>query len=473
MPHLVARARTAPSSRISSQLIMRYELLRLPSHELSAHLRDMGYANPLMEVMEHHACPRCGQELSGRSNSCQQCRSAEEGPSLWPTSFASADEDERSSWLEGVSEAKTLSETLWLQCMESGFDKEQLLIACHLISDLDEHGYLSTEVAEHAAGLEVSVAEVEEVRQRLMQLEPVGVGARGPKECLLAQAKVLGEDVTWGEAARRLLSEQWEAMVEGELRQAARGLPLPLAEVDEAFRMILGTFYLYPAYGFQGRDTETVMLQPDACFTVIGRGPRATVQAEVLEARRYSIGINRKNLGLLRREAEYKPGTQEKMVTWAGEVKRVASALRQRWHTLQQVCECIAEFQHEFFTAPNAGDASLLHPLTRDEVANALGVHPSTVGRAVNGKNAVLPDRRVVPLSFFFDSSAPVQALIAQLVAGEETALLSDETLRRHLQRAGWPMTRRAVSLHRESMGILPTHLRRRQRRFHPQGIQN
>jgi RNA polymerase sigma-54 factor len=466
MTHLAARARPTSSTRISSQLIMRYEMLRLPSHELAAHLRDMSYTNPLLEVVEHSMCPRCGQELSARKPQCQNCRSTiEEGFHL-PTSSASADDEERSSWLEGISVARTLSEEMWLQCLESGLDKPQLRIAYQLICDLDEHGYLGTDAATHAEDLDVSVGEVERVRQRLMQLEPIGVGSRGPKECLMAQANALSNSVAWAETARRLLTEQWNALVEGEVRQAARGLGLPFSQVEQAFRMVLQRFYLYPAYGCKGRDTETVILQPDVCFTVTGSGARTTVQVDVLESRRYSIGINPEYRELIRSQAGQSNGTHEKMVGWTTEVKRVASALRQRWHTLQQVCESIAEFQREFFASDGSYDASLLRPLTRDEIANALGVHPSTVGRAVNGKNAVLPNRRIVPLSIFFDSSAPVQALIAQLVASEETTLLSDETLRRHLHRAGWTMTRRAVSLHRESMGILPTHLRRRQRRM-------
>lgn len=471
MTHLVARARPTASSRISSQLIMRYEMLRLPSHDLAAHLRDMSYTNPLLEVVEHPICPQCGHELSPKNRQCQNCRSTMEENFHLPTSHTVADDEERSSWLEGISEARTLSEDLWLQCLESGLDGEQLQIACHLISDLDEHGYLATDIATHAEELAVPLGEMEAVRQRLMQLEPVGVASRGPRECLLAQAKALGTSVPWAETARRLLAEQWDALVEGEVRQAARGLGLPLAQVEQAFKMVLQRFYLYPAYGAKGRDTDTVVLQPDVCFTVMGSGPRATVQVDVLESRRYSIGINPEYRGLLQSQAQGN-GTHEKVLGWTTEVKRVASALRQRWHTLQQVCECIAEFQREFFAAEGAYDASLLRPLTRDEIANALGVHPSTVGRAVNGKNAVLPDRRIVPLSIFFDSSAPVQALIAQLVASEEATLLSDETLRRHLHRAGWTMTRRAVSLHRESMGILPTHLRRRQRRMQT-AIQN
>ncbi|MDQ4075158.1 MAG: hypothetical protein M3220_02805 [Chloroflexota bacterium] len=374
------------------------------------------------------------------------------------------DTDYRNEWLESISERASLNERLWGQCLESDLDAAERHIACHLIADLDEHGYLSHEPTTHAAELGLSLEEVEQVRLRLMHFEPLGIGARGAQECLRIQAESLQEEVPWAMIAYRLIAEQWDTLMKGDLRQAARALDLSFDQIEQAFTAIREHFHLYPAYGSHGRDAETRYLQPDVRFCRQGLGAAATIQIEVLEAHRYDIHIAPEYRELLKHSALCDDDTRGQLNAWKREVRHLGDALHQRWNTLSQVCTCIADFQRDFFIHDCC--VSRLRPLTRDEIANALDVHPSTVGRTVTEKYAELPNRRVVPLSFFFESSAPIQALIAQLVA-DETALLSDETLRSHLHRAGWSMTRRAVSMHRESVGILPTHLRRRQRRLY------
>jgi RNA polymerase sigma-54 factor len=457
-------ARTTQSTKISPQLIMRYELLRLPSHEIHTYLRELSYENPLLEIREYEQCPGCGAILTANGLSCQGCRRPDTPEPATTTAAASYDDDERGNWLDSVSRTRTLKEALWIQCLESGLDRQDLYIACHLLMDLDKRGFLTTDIAQQAEHLHVTVSELERVRQVLMHLEPLGVGATGVQECLLVQARALGDSLEWLPVARALISEQWEALLEGRFPQAARALRVPPVEVERAFRAMLQRFYLYPAHAFPGQDEETVYLHPDARFHIVGHGGGARVTVEVLESQRYAIGYARDYYGLLSRSSPNDHSTHDRLVAWTTEVRRVGAALQQRWQTLQQVCECIAEFQREFFMSDF--QVTQLRPLTREEIAAALGIHPSTVGRAVNGKYVELPNRRIVPLSFFFDSRAPIQALIAQLVT-DETDLLSDEMLRGQLQRAGWPMTRRAVSLHREGMGILPTHLRRRQRRLY------
>lgn len=458
------QVRPSQSVQISPQLIMQYELLRLPATELGAHLRDLSYSNPLLDVTERPLCARCGNELPEGRSVCHLCASSSASESQG-SGAASSSDDEAASWIEQLARPERLTESLWRQCLESGWPAGDLHIACHLIGDLDEQGFLSSDPAEHAAALELPVAAVESVRQRLMRLEPLGIAARGVRECLLLQLAALTERAPWVECAARLVGEQWEGLMEGELRRAARALGLPAATVERAFERLLERCYLYPAAGGQSDDREGILPPPDARLRLSGIGSAAQLQVEILEERRYAIGISSDYRPMLRQRQTFDRATNDQMGLWVDEVRRVALALRQRWQTLRRVCECVFDFQREFFTTGECCP-SRLRPLTREEVANAIGVHPSTVGRAVNGKYVELPNRRVVPLRFFFDSSAPIQALIGQMIAGE-TSLLSDETLRHHLHRAGWSMTRRAVSMHREGMGILPTHLRRRQRRLH------
>jgi RNA polymerase sigma-54 factor len=336
-------------------------------------------------------------------------------------------------------------------------------IACHLIGDLDERGISMTPAEEHAELLGYPAALVEKVRQRLMRLEPLGAGAYDSRECLLIQAEVHRDDRAWGAVAYDLIRHQWTLLMKGDLRRIARAMSLPLTDVQEAYMGIRAYFHFYPISGYAGDDGETLLIQPDVRYFVSGGGGSAAVEVDILEARRYHIRY-------ARGQARYLGSTsltdeeRGRVLEWKYDVGRVARALRQRWETMEQVCRMIGQFQREFFL----GDFSphTLARLTREDVARALDVHPSTVGRAVAGKYAELPNRRIVPLAFFFDSSAPIHALISDLIE-EENGQLSDDMLQNFLQRAGWKLTRRAVSLHRESMGILPSHLRLRQRRLY------
>ncbi len=454
--------RTSQRVRISPQLIMQYELLRLPRQELTDFLREMSYENPLLEVVERHPCPRCGHDLPRSSLECTLC-AAQRKVTPPESALAVAEPEAGGDWLESVGARELLSETLWRQVLESDLAGEQRQIAFHLLADLDERGYLATPPTEHAAMLDKAIEQVEEVRQRLLRFEPLGIAALSTQECLRVQAEALVADQAWARLALRLLQEQWDTLMTGELEKVARALACPIKEIKEAVIAIREQFHLYPAGSHLGHGTEPVYLEPDVRFRLSGQGAAATMEVEVLEAQRYAIHVAPEYRLLLQQRRSYDEGTRQQLVSWGAQVHRVATALRQRWDTLGRVCLMIADFQRDFFLQESR--ASVLRPLTREEVANAIGVHPSTVGRAVHGKYVELPNRRIVPLSFFFDSSAPIHALITQLIA-RETTLLSDDTLCDHLQRAGWSMTRRAVSQHRESMGILPTHLRRRQRRL-------
>ncbi|MGH2542343.1 MAG: hypothetical protein ACRDIB_06095, partial [Ardenticatenaceae bacterium] len=412
------------------------------------------------EITERDICARCGRALPNNTIGCHFCNEADDLSRARALSM-SPDSASRGDWMERFSEEIRLTEMLWQQCQESQLSDEEREIACHLISDLDEHGYLMSDPAEHAAILGEPLDRVEKVRRTLLHFEPLGIGARNAQECLRVQAEVLARHASWAEVARRLITEQWDALMRGELRQAARALGLSLPDVERAFSNMLDHFYLYPAYGCHGQVADTLYVQPDARFRLHGRGSAATIEVEILESQRYGVNVTPEYRHLLAQPAVCDGRTWELLTTWHLEVRRIAAGLGQRWKTLAQVCQMIADFQRDFFLSGCCPDT--LRPLTRDEVATALGVHPSTVGRAVNGKFVELPRQQVVPLSFFFDSSAPIHALIARLIA-EETTLLSDESLRAHLQRAGWAMTRRAVAMHRETMGILPAYLRRRQR---------
>jgi RNA polymerase sigma-54 factor len=133
-------------------------------------------------------------------------------------------------------------------------------------------------------------------------------------------------------------------------------------------------------------------------------------------------------------------------------------AVRQRRQTLLRVAEYVCAFQEAYIR----GDARGLRPLTRSEVANALGVHESTCSRAVAGKFIMLPSRKVIPMSDLFAASLSIKHVIQQIIQdeGDGGCALSDAQISERLLDYGIRIARRTVAKYRSQMHILPSTIR-------------
>jgi RNA polymerase sigma-54 factor len=148
----------------------------------------------------------------------------------------------------------------------------------------------------------------------------------------------------------------------------------------------------------------------------------------------------------------------------AADIRRGRAFIRrlgERWSTIRRVMEATARDQRSFVLEGPAA----LHPLTRSHVAAQLGLHESTVSRAVAGRSALLPCGRVVPLSAFFTASLSAQAALRDLVARERRPL-SDDELAAALTADGHPVARRTVAKYRSLLDIPPST--QRETRFAP-----
>jgi RNA polymerase sigma-54 factor len=131
------------------------------------------------------------------------------------------------------------------------------------------------------------------------------------------------------------------------------------------------------------------------------------------------------------------------------------SGWNERWRTLRRVVEGLVEHQREFLL----GDEMSLRPLTRAQLAEMLGMHESTMSRAVASKYALLPGGRIVALADFFDGSLRAKSMIKEAVS-REAFPLTDGELVDLLAGAGVSVARRTVQKYRQALGILPSELR-------------
>ncbi|MFN2113502.1 MAG: RNA polymerase sigma-54 factor, partial [Anaerolineales bacterium] len=132
--------------------------------------------------------------------------------------------------------------------------------------------------------------------------------------------------------------------------------------------------------------------------------------------------------------------------------------LQQRNHTMEQLMTEIVKEQREYILS---GDPALMEPQTQAEMSELLGVHESTISRAVSDKSVQLPNKKIIPLQQFFDRSLPIRTTLLRLVENETTPL-TDTELAEELAQAGYNIARRTVAKYRSMEGILSSRMRQK-----------
>ncbi|MBL8058668.1 MAG: hypothetical protein JNK29_18335 [Anaerolineales bacterium] len=451
----------------TAHLAQTMALLQMPTAELEASLQQELNANPALELVEELRCPGCGRRLARLP--CPTCAAprADEAPVVFlsprqPGSggLGDRDPDERPDEFE-VRMRERLDEHI-LRQIAPALAVADRPIAAYLLARLDEDGLLPEAPAEAAAFLHVPLSAVQRVLGLIQRADPPGVGAGSPAESLLIQLDTLAESTPERLVAlsRRLIIEHFEALARREYARIARSLQVPLARVTQAARFVQRNLTPYPARAFWGdgrlpETNEAVYREPDIIITQPRRG--AGLMVEVLTP---LAGWLRVNPAFKSALAECDTG--EERERWQQAVERatlMTKCLQQRNATLQRLMGIIAVEQRGFIVGHD-GD---LRALTRARLAHTLGVHESTISRAVAGKAVALPNGRIVPMAKFFDRSLSVRDRVRVIVEGEPRPLTDDEIAAR-LAEDGVHIARRTVAKYRTMLGILPAHLRGRAR---------
>lgn len=340
------------------------------------------------------------------------------------------------------------------------FDPQDLLIASHLIDQIDEAGYLSMSLLDLANRLGVALYRVEDVLMRIQSFDPTGVGARSLGECLALQAK---EADRYDPAMARLL-DNLDLLAEGRLSQLQRMCGVDAEDIADMIRE-LRNYDPKPGLKFGFSPIEAVT--PDIFVARKGKGWAVEINSATLPR----LLINRSYY------AEIASGPQDKASkAWLSECLQSANwlvrALDQRQRTIVKVASEIVKQQEAFF---NEG-VSQLRPLTLRTVAEAIGMHESTISRVTSNKYLSCA-RGLFELKYFFTSgiaaadggdavsAEAVKSAIRTLIGAESpTAILSDDTLVDLLNDKGFDIARRTVAKYREAMGIGSSVQRRRQK---------
>lgn len=358
---------------------------------------------------------------------------------------------------EQAAPAPTLADHLAFQLAGLSVS-EPLRRACSfLIDSLDQNGYLTLTVAEAAAAQQLRATLVGEALRLLQSFDPPGVGARTLSECLSLQLALRDDAYP---LALAIIADHLDDLAAGRLARIATACDVPLTEV-EAAAAVVRSLDPKPGRAFSTGENPRY-IRPDAVIERVGDEYVVIINDPVTPRLRLSPYYrNLLNQGLDEKTQHY---LQDRLrsALW------LTRSLEQRRMTLYRIVEAIARFQHPFM----AFGVRHLHPLTLRDVAEAIGLHESTISRATANKYVQTP-QGCHALRFFFSSgvgqgvgggvaATSVRQIIRDLIAAEDpSAPLSDEQIAARLDERGIPISRRTVAKYRTEAG-LPSSTRRR-----------
>ncbi|MEO7141971.1 MAG: RNA polymerase factor sigma-54 [Bryobacteraceae bacterium] len=369
-----------------------------------------------------------------------------------------SESSEKPSFETFLSSPVTLSDHLHSQLSVLILDEAVRDAADNIIGNLDENGYLMASVEEIAADGDHPLNVIEDALRVVQNLDPAGIGCRDLRECMLLQIESRGGK---GGVAWKIVADHLKLLESRQQRDLAKALGRPQVHVQIAMEVIR---HLDPRPGLRYSGPGARQVEPDVYISKDGDD--------------YLIQLNDDDLPQIRLNPEYKKmldRTQEPNKDVRNYIKeRYASAIQlmknieQRKNTILRVCQSIVRRQGEFLE----GGIDNLKPMMIKELAEEIGVHPSTVSRAVAGKYAHTP-QGVFELRYFFSeavqgpsgSGTPLRLLklrVKKMIDEEDPAHpLTDEQITERLQNEGIQVTRRTVAKYREDMKIPSTHQRR------------
>jgi len=342
------------------------------------------------------------------------------------------------------------------------------LIGMAIIDAVDVNGMLTSTVESIHAGLNASVdidlEEVTAVLHRIQQFDPVGVAYRDLAECLLIQLRQVDEeDVTAAvRNARVIVKNHLQLLGNRDYAQLMRLTRLKEPELRDAIAIIEA---LNPRPGADISPPSTTYIVPDVLVTKDTKSGRWQVELNPETAPR--IRINPDYAALVRRADSSSDNSY--LRDNLQEARWFLKSLQSRNETLMKVATRIVEHQREFF---ELGEEAM-KPLVLHDIAEAVGMHESTISRVTTQKYMHTP-KGIFELKYFFSShvstteggefsSTAIRALIKKLVAGESPRKpLSDSKIAKVLEEQGINVARRTIAKYRESLSIPPSNERKK-----------
>lgn len=438
---------------ITPKLTQSLKVLAMGQVELEGFLEEMLLTNPLLESNGSVSDIACFEDdcavTSGRED-------AAEGDSRWEDYYFSGRQTEADSgvdWTQNMVDEVSLSQKLLNQLELQPMRAVDRDIAIAIVNALDEDGFFRADVEEIGRMFKVNARNVQYILEKYVhQLEPAGIGARSLLECFLLQLDGSADE---DGLAREILAHHIDNIDMDDAKMAS-ALGVSIKAVVRA-KARLKRLDPFPGHEMQ---SDLLYVRPDMVFR---KGEKGEVDVEMVD--HFSNRLEYVNPW---KGVRWNDKDKIFMKNAMQEAKWLLSAIHQRMSTMEKVALCLLDRQKNYLLYGPLG----LKPLTLMDVANDIGMHESTVCRAISGKYAKTPIGIVELKSFFSAGLATrnggmisvrkVQEYVRMFISTEPPHKpISDQAIADRLAMQGVVVARRTVAKYREAMGILPTSKRR------------
>jgi RNA polymerase sigma-54 factor len=450
---------------LAPQLQQSLQILQVPMLELRNLIQQEIQANPVIEedITEPSIEDRQREQDEFKEEFERLAKLDEEWRDYMAQSSSYSgksqeEEERRQFFFDSIISHETLQQHLMSQLNNGDLNSEDRKTAELIIGNIDDLGFLQSPIEEMAQNTGVQLEDLQRVLQVIQTFHPVGVGARDLRDCLLIQLRRVGKEQG---LEFRIVEKHLEDLGKRRFPEIARRLGTTVEQVQRCANFI-ATLDPKPGQIFFPDPNNYVL--PDVDVVRIGEEYQITLNGEQIPHLRIS-NTYKDLMSQDHNGNEVKDYIREKIRSG----KFLIKSIHQRQQTISNIAHEIVARQKEFLEKGSAH----LKPLTMVQIAEAVGVHETTVSRAISGKYMSTP-QGVFEMKYFFTpgyqtsggesmSNTSVKEAIAELVRGEnEKKPLSDKEIVEIMSSRGIPIARRTVAKYRSELNILPSNMRKR-----------
>lgn len=457
---------------LAPQLRQSLEMLQAPALELRAMIRSELDQNPTLEEIPPDAPQVEIEKVNSEIEDSKAMDFRKEFETLarlddeWKDYFFqqrgyqphSQDDDEKRNYLyDSISQGESLQEHLLHQLALAEFNEADKALGELIIGSVNDDGYLTTSIEELAGTCGADVGHMHDILSVIQDFDPLGVASRDLRECLLFQLERLGKGDS---LAARIVAGHLDRLAAHKLQEIARTLKVTPEEVQQAANFIAT---LEPKPGRAFSSDASPYITPEVVVRKIGDEYVVLMNDDDLPRLRIS-----KHYRSLMNDGDTKRDVRDYIQERVRASAFLIKSIHQRQQTIFKIATEIVRVQMEFL------DQGIAHlkPLTMAEVAEAVGLHETTISRAVAGKHMQTP-QGTFEMKYFFTpglktgdgsvvSNKTVKDAIAGLVANEDSEHpLSDQEILEILTQRGIQIARRTVAKYRIALKIAPSHMRK------------
>ena len=444
-------------------------ILSMSALELQQFVDTEAMENPALAVEEKARCPVCG--FLRTEGACPVCGAAaaradsaiehhpQDERGYLERAFATVGREEAFDPFRTIAGSMDLRDHLKQQA-RMNFSGRRLRIAKYLVESLDDDGYFRESLYETAERFAAAAPEVESVLAALQTFDPPGIGARDLRECLLIQLRRLGAAGPTASNAERILVEHWEDFSKLKLKSIAKKIGAPPGVVREACEFVRAKLSPRPASAYRHpfqklAPRQTAAVVPDVVVVREGDEFRVRVVDSAGELVKVDETYDRICRSIKTPQNYLSEEERRHVKEHVERVKLILEAIALRKKTLARVAMAMVEYQKEFLLH----GPSHMRPLRQKDLAHELGLHESTICRAVANKHCRLPSGELVSFDLFFDCALPVREMISRLISISAEPI-SDGEIAKRLAEQGVVIARRTVAKYRDQLRLLPYQLR-------------